>query len=261
VPDDTFIFDSRQITMLSKAQIKYIQSLHQKKFRSGTGNYIAEGPKVAEEILVNFPHLIESISALPSWLDAHPTALQNLDQVKIHAINETELERISTLSSPNEVVVVLRKAEAQPWILPEGTWCLALDGIQDPGNLGTIIRIADWFGVNRMLCSQECAEWYNPKVIQASMGSFLRVQPCYTDLQPWLSSRKDPIYAATLEGEPITRLEKAAPGIVLIGNESKGIQPGLKALATKEVTIPRIGEAESLNAAVATGILLSHFCG
>lgn len=246
--------------MLSKAQIKYIQSLHQKKFRVETGNYIAEGPKVAIEILESFPHLIESVAALPSWIDAHTIALQTLDEVKIHAINEVELERISTLSTPNEVVVVLRKVEAQPWALPEGTWCLALDGIQDPGNLGTIIRIADWFGVNRMLCSLECAEWYNPKVIQASMGSFLRVQACYSALQPWLSSRKDPVYAATLEGKPITRLAQAAPGIVLIGNESKGIHPELKALATQEVTIPRIGEAESLNAAVATGILLSHFC-
>jgi RNA methyltransferase, TrmH family len=246
--------------MLSKAQIKYIQSLHQKKIRSASGNYIAEGPKVTDEILLHFPELIEYVAALPSWIDAHGPALQGLDPLKIHAINETELERISTLSTPNEVVVVLKKKEEQVWILPSGAWCLALDGIQDPGNLGTIIRIADWFGVKHMLCSPECADWYNPKVIQASMGSFLRVQPCYTDLLAWMSSYKDPIYAATLEGEPVTRMEQVVPGIVLIGNESKGIHQALKALATKEVTIPRIGEAESLNAAVATGILLSHFC-
>jgi TrmH family RNA methyltransferase len=246
--------------MLSKAQIKYIQSLHQKKFRAASGAYIAEGPKIVEEVLAELPSRVEYVAGLPGWVTAHRDLLRGLPPERVLTIGEGELERISTLSTPNEVLLVLRREETEPWSLPEGAWCLALDGIQDPGNLGTIIRIADWFGVNYMLCSPDCADWYNPKVIQASMGSFLRVQVLYTDLGPWLSAGSRPVYAATLEGEPVTRLKEVPPGIILIGNESKGIRPAVRALATREVTIPRIGAAESLNAAVATGILLSHFC-
>jgi RNA methyltransferase, TrmH family len=246
--------------MLSKAQIKYIQSLHQKKFRTAGDSYIAEGPKIVEEVIRHDAGSVTYVAGLPEWVTAHGSVLQTLPPEKVFTISETELERISALTTPNEVLLVLRKPVAAEWVLPPDDWCLALDGIQDPGNLGTIIRIADWFGVTHILCSGECADWYNPKVIQASMGSFLRVQPMYTELVPWLSEQHRPIYAATLEGESVTRLKDAAPGIILIGNESKGIRPGARTLATKEVTIPRIGAAESLNAAVATGILLSHFC-
>jgi TrmH family RNA methyltransferase len=246
--------------MLSKSQVKYIQSLHQKKFRAISGAYIVEGPKISEECIAQAPGKVEYVAGLSEWMTGHSNILQQIPRERLFQVGAAELEKISALSTPNEVLVVLRKEEALDWVLPENAWCLALDGIQDPGNLGTIIRIADWFGVSYLLCSSECAELYNPKVIQASMGSFLRILPQYTDLVPWLSVQDRPVYAATLEGEPITRLREAAPGIILIGNESKGIRPEARALATREVTIPRIGAAESLNAAVATGILLSHFC-
>jgi TrmH family RNA methyltransferase len=248
--------------MLSKSRIKYIQSLHQKKFRTLTGAYIAEGPKIVEEAILQVPGQIEYVLGSPGWIAGHAPILGRIPAERIVPVVPSELERVSALTTPNEVLAVLFKpAEPIGWVLPGETWCLALDGIGDPGNLGTIIRIADWFGVTHLLCSEECAEIYNPKVIQSSMGSFLRVHARYVDLAGVLSGQDRPVYAATLGGEPITGLRDAAPGIVLIGNEARGISPSILALATREVTIPRIGAAESLNAAVATGILLSHFCG
>jgi TrmH family RNA methyltransferase len=243
--------------MLSKAQIKYIQSLHQKKFRAEARAYLAEGPKIAAEVLAKAAERVRLVAALPAWITAHASLLEGLPPDRVAAVTETELGRISALVTPNEVVLVLAETET-PWSLPADSWCLALDGIQDPGNLGTIVRIADWFGVTHVLCSEGCAEWYNPKVIQATMGSFLRVAHRYADLTAPLVSAGLPVYAATLEGEPITRLDNQRPGFILIGNESRGISPALRALATREVTIPRAGEAESLNAAIATGIILSH---
>lgn len=243
--------------MLSKAQIKYIQSLHQKKFRVESKAFLAEGPKIAAEVLERAPGQVQWVAALPEWITAHASLLKGVLPERVLTVNESELERISALMTPNEVVLVVEEKE-EPWSLPPDSWCLALDAIQDPGNLGTIIRIADWFGVNRLLCSPTCAEWYNPKVIQSTMGSFLRVHHTYTDLAERMASSGRPVYAATLEGEPVTRLSRQVPGFILIGNESRGISPALRALATREVTIPRAGEAESLNAAIAAGIILSH---
>ena len=136
---------------------------------------------------------------------------------------------------------------------------MALDTIQDPGNLGTIIRIADWFGIDQIVCSDDCAEVYNPKVVQATMGSIARVKVFYTDLEEWLSVQKEvPIYATTLEGQDIREMKKIQEGIIVVGNESKGISPGVLKLANTKITISQKGKADSLNVAVATGIVLSH---
>lgn len=248
--------------MLSKSQIKYIQSLHQKKFRTSEGAYIVEGPKIVEEVVLEVPEQVQYVLGSPAWLNEHASLLERIPAEKRLSVIPSELERVSALTTPNDVLAVLSKpSEPLEWTPAGEDWCLALDGIRDPGNMGTIIRIADWFGVTYLLASETCAELYNPKVIQASMGSFLRVKVRYADLQTELSGQNRPIYAATLGGEPVTGLRDVTPGIVLIGNESKGISPEILQLATREVTIPRIGSAESLNAAVATGILLSHFCG
>jgi len=134
-----------------------------------------------------------------------------------------------------------------------------LDDIRDPGNMGTIIRIADWFGINQVVCSDDSAELYNPKVVQATMGSIARVRVHYTPLAEWLAAQQDTaIYAAALNGKDVTAMEKIKEGIIVIGNESKGISPAISRLATTPITIPQKGRAESLNAAVATGIILSH---
>jgi TrmH family RNA methyltransferase len=168
------------------------------------------------------------------------------------------LEKISALSTPNQVLAVFKKAK-ETAIPIKGKITLLLDTIQDPGNLGTIIRIADWFGVSGIVCSVNSVDVYSPKVVQSTMGSIARVNIIYTDLKEWLLRNKQvKIYAAALKGEYINAIKNIDEAIIIIGNESKGISDELLQIANKKITIPKIGEAESLNAAVATGIILSH---
>ncbi|MBS1656417.1 MAG: RNA methyltransferase, partial [Bacteroidetes bacterium] len=170
-----------------------------------------------------------------------------------------DLERISQLQTPNQVLAVISQFPAVKTIFAKGAITLALDTIQDPGNMGTIIRIADWFGVKQIVCSKDSVDIYNPKVVQATMGSIARVKILYTDILDWIREQNGVrLYATALEGRNIMGMEKINEGIIVIGNESRGIQPGILDLANVKVTIPRTGMAESLNAAVATGIILSH---
>lgn len=242
--------------MLVKSQVKYIQSLGQKKPRDEAGVFIAEGPKIVEELLLEIPTHFTAVYALQSWAE---TQQGRWPQELITIITEDDLARISQLSTPNQVLAVIRKMETPASIAAASQLVLALDTIQDPGNLGTIIRIADWFGIKQIVCSNDCADMYNPKVVQSTMASLARVQLLYTDLPSWLAAQKDArIYAAHLEGQPVSSLSKLTDGILVIGNESKGISEVVQQLVNVKVTIPRIGKAESLNAAVATGIILSH---
>lgn len=242
--------------MLSKSKVKYIQSLGQKKFRQQEGVFIAEGPKLVLELLLSVPGNIVEIFALKEWIEAHQTQIKAFT---CSEISEQELEKISQLATPNLVIAVLTNLDKTAPPQAKEQVVLALDGIQDPGNLGTIIRIADWFGVTQIVCSEDSADVYNPKVVQSTMGSIARVRISYTDLQQWLKEQKDTaIYATVLQGEDINRMKKISSGILLIGNESKGISPEILKLANATITIPRKGGAESLNAAVATGIVLSH---
>lgn len=235
--------------MLSKNEIKYIQSLCQKKQRTAERLFIVEGVKLVKELIdANYP--VKNIYALEEW-DAPMTA------IPITRISEVELERISSLQTPNQVLAVVKQLEPIGEPLLKGNLTLMLDGIQDPGNLGTLIRIADWFGINQIIASEDTVELYNPKVIQSTMGSFLRVKIWYKDLTTVLNQQQVPVYGALLEGESIHKTNPSSEGVLLIGNESKGIRQPLLSLITHRVTIPRIGEAESLNAAVATGILLA----
>jgi len=169
------------------------------------------------------------------------------------------LQKISLLKTPNKVVGVFVKKvnEAPPHIINKLS--LMLDDIQDPGNMGTLIRIADWFGIENIICSKNCVDCYNPKVVQATMGSLARVNIYYTSLLDFLSeNEKISVYAAALDGVPITKLKSISEGIIIIGNESKGISEELLSIATNKITIPKYGNAESLNAAVAAGIILSQ---
>jgi RNA methyltransferase, TrmH family len=242
--------------MLVKSQVKYIQSLGQKKSRDEEGLFIAEGPKIVRELLQEIPSLFQAVYAVPGWIETQQTSLP---KAFITEVSENELGRISQLSTPNQVLAVIRKMETPASIATAGQLTLALDTIQDPGNLGTIIRIADWFGIRQIVCSTDCADQYNPKVVQSTMASLARVQLLYTDLAAWLASQKDTrIYAAQLEGEDITGMQKIKEGIIIIGNESKGISDAVQQQVNVRITIPKIGKAESLNAAVATGIILSH---
>ena len=242
--------------MLGRSKIKYIQSLGQKKFRELEGTFIAEGPKVVEDLMESGTAIIKQLYAVKEWIKENKKLLFNTTVVEI---TDAELERISQLATPNKVVAIVQQFEEDSAPVSKDKITLALDGIQDPGNMGTLIRIADWFGIKQIICSKESADIYNPKVVQATMGSIARVKILYTDLELWLADQEDVgIYAATLEGKSITAMKKITEGIIVIGNESKGINAAILKLATIKITIPKKGKAESLNAAVAAGIILSH---
>lgn len=242
--------------MLGKSQAKYIQSLGQKKVRDEEGVFIAEGPKIVAELLASSNAKIQQLYALPSWIKANQNDCNGVELVEA---DEKDLEKISQLTTPNQVLAVIKKFEIAADVQTKGTVSIVLDTIQDPGNLGTIIRIADWFGIDQIICSTDCADMYNSKVVQSTMGSIARVNLFYTDLVVWLKEQKEVfIYAAALEGQNVTGMKKINEGLIVIGNESKGISPSVFELVDVKVTIPRKGSAESLNAAVATGIILSH---
>lgn len=240
--------------MLVKSRVKYIQSLGQKKQRDIEGVFMAEGPKIIAELLASARSFIQQMYATKEWLQEHS---QRLNGIEATEVTEDELAKISQLSAPNQVVAIVKQFD-NPSLTAKDTVTLVLDTIQDPGNLGTIIRIADWFGIRQMVCSKDSADLYNPKVVQSTMGSVARVKVIYTDLEEWIAEQNVPVYAAALNGQDITSMKKLKEGIIIIGNESKGISPGVMKLAKERITIIRRGEAESLNAAVATGIILSH---
>lgn len=242
---------------ISKNQIKYIRSLSQIKFRKEYRAYIVEGLKNAAEWLQQGAD-IEYIVALQAWFDQNTELLKAYDLRKYLVATEEDFEKISGFKTPNQVLLVAKMPQQKGTIEETGkaTWTLMLDKVQDPGNLGTIIRTADWFGVKTIICSPDCVEQFNPKVIQSTMGSLLRVNCIYTDLVAFLQARPEiPSYAAILGGTSLDAQKKYAPGLIIMGNESKGISEEVKAMVQHRLTIDRIGpDAESLNVAVATGI-------
>lgn len=242
--------------MLSKTKLKYIQSLSQKKFRLQEGLFIAEGPKLVNDLLEMKNAVIQEIFALKEWIEANKKVAEGGTIIEINAI---ELEKISQLTTPNQVVAIVKQFAIDENIEVRNKIIVALDNIQDPGNMGTIIRIADWYGIDQIVCNLQSADMYNPKVIQSTMGSIARVKLFYTELSEWLAKQENiPIYAAMLNGDDVTAMQKIKKGIIIIGNESKGISDEVLKLVNKKITIPQKGKAESLNAAVATGIILSH---
>lgn len=245
--------------MLVKSQVKYIQSLSQKKLRDQEGVFIAEGPKIINELLAASSVDLVYLYALEQWINSYPQLPGRFDTNKITIVSEAELIRISSLSTANEVLGIFRKPVFTNPVDPVNKISLLLDGLQDPGNLGTIIRCADWFGVSQVICTEDCADVFSSKVVQSTMGSICRVQVLYTDALVFLEQyNKVPVFAATLEGKNLYTMSKISEGIILIGNESRGIRPSLIKPSTYKITIPRKGNAESLNASVATGIILSH---
>ena len=237
--------------MISKNQIKLIRSLELKKNRKREGLFVAEGPKVVGDLLQAGyqPRMIFSTTERP---DAE-------------LITEEELHKISFLQHPQEVLAVFETpASHQPSAISHQL-SLALDGIQDPGNLGTIIRIADWFGISVIYCSMETADVYNPKVVQATMGSLAHVQVIYTDLSELFRNIPSsyPIYGTLLDGENIYEQELSHEGIIVMGNEGNGISPEIRQLVNRRLLIPDFHadglRAESLNVAIATAITCSEF--
>lgn len=244
--------------MLVKSQVKYIQSLSQKKGREEEGLFIAEGPKLINELLNEPAVRLKQLFALRSWLDQ---STGHNDRSGWVEVTEEELGRISLQKAPNQVLAIFHQPEFAAPVHTAGRLTLFLDTVQDPGNMGTILRCADWFGVTQVVCTEDCADIFNPKVVQSTMGSIARVQVVYVRGEEWLRSQSGvPVLAAVLDGKSLYDMPRIQEGIILVGNESKGISasvlsavPGLQ-----KITIPRKGQAESLNAAVATGIILSH---
>jgi TrmH family RNA methyltransferase len=244
--------------MLNKATVKYIQSLQHKKFRESEGVFVAEGHKVVTELLHNQHFSCRQLFALPSWIEKLEPVVQQQVQAVMVEVADFELEKLAAYSTANQVVAVFEQSPLAETFALQGL-TLMLDDIQDPGNFGTIIRTADWFGIRQVVCSQHTVDMYNPKVVQSTMASLGRVHIHYTDLVELLATVTDrPILAATLSGNHMTAFKPMPEGILLIGNESKGIGADCLKRATDTISIPRIGSAESLNAAVATGILLHH---
>lgn len=238
--------------MVSKNQIKRITGLHQKKFRNEQQLFIAEGFKVIQELFHSHYEIQEFYST-----DA---TLQLNNEVKPEIISEADLKKISCLKTPNSCLAVFKINLSKP-IKYEGL-TLVLDDIRDPGNLGTIIRLCDWFGIEQLICSEETADVYNPKVIQATMGSIGRVNVIYTSLESFLKSTSQPIYGAFMDGDVVYETQLPANAILIMGNEANGVSPKIEALIQKKISIPRFGnlqKTESLNVATATAILLSEF--
>lgn len=238
--------------MLSKNQIKLIRSLSQKKFRNKHKLFVVEGLKGVKEFLNSDFELESLFTTLPDF---------EVEKARAVQIKEQDLKKLSFLKTPQEVLAVF-KIPAADFTKISGV-NLILDGVRDPGNLGTIIRLCDWFGVENLICSHDSVDCFNPKVVQASMGSLARVSVCYVDLPQFIEKQPGiPVYGAFLEGRNIYSEELKEPSFIIMGNEANGISPEVEELVTEKINIPQFGnvrETESLNVAMATSIILSEF--
>ncbi|WMN59465.1 RNA methyltransferase [Pseudoalteromonas xiamenensis] len=238
--------------MASKNQLKLIRALGQKKYRKQYGQYLVQGEKNVLELLVAGIKL-DALFATPQFIEQNQSALKHLDVIETE---EEVLSKVSTLVSNNAAIAIVP--------IPKETkidlsgWVLALDGVSDPGNLGTIIRVADWYGFKQIVLNETCADQFNPKTISATMGSFVRVNSHRTDLHGLLSHYTGPVYGAFLNGENVHRTPFTDKGVLVMGSESHGISPEIEALVTHKITIPAFGGAESLNVAMATGIIVDN---
>jgi TrmH family RNA methyltransferase len=238
--------------MVSKNQIKLISSLHQKKYRFSHQLFIAEGVKVIQELLDSSFELehIYLTTALFSEISSEKKTLITFD----------ELKKISALTTPNNCLAVFKIPKERSFV--NSGLIVALDDIRDPGNLGTILRLCDWFGISQVVCSLQTVDIYNPKVIQATMGSITRIQVHYVDLNHFIKNAKMPVFGTFMDGNSIYTEDLPTEGIVVMGNEANGISKEIEELVSNRLTIPRFGNlqlTESLNVATATAIVLSEF--
>ena len=243
--------------MLTKNQQKLIKSLHEKKNRTELGLFLVEGTKSVSELLKS-DFEIEILLTTTEFFDKYGEQIR--DKSKIYEIvNQFEIEKVSAFETNDSVLAVAKQKTNNEFDIRDNEIVITLDEIKDPGNLGTIIRIADWYGVNKIIASKETADFYNPKVISASMGSFTRVNIFYTDLKDFLTKIKLPILGTFLNGENVHKKEFPKGGILVMGNESKGISKEIENIIKEKVTIPSFGETESLNVAVATAVIMDNW--
>jgi TrmH family RNA methyltransferase len=242
--------------MLSKSQISLLKSLQHKKFRKEHGLFLVEGYKSVIEF-VNAAYQVDAIYHTP---EIAPKMMNLSRKINFQEISSSDLEKISSLKTPQDVIGLIKipKWPRLNYNLLKNKFSLVLDGVQDPGNMGTIIRTADWFGFTDIICSDDTVDVYNSKVVQATMGSLARVNVHYGDLLTILPEIKLPLFGAMLDGENIYSTNFGNEGLLAMGNEGNGLRPEIQALINKKVMIPRIGHAESLNVAIATAIFCSE---
>ncbi|MCC5937948.1 MAG: RNA methyltransferase [Lunatimonas sp.] len=243
--------------MLSKNTLKFIKSLHQKKFRKQADSFFVEGSKNVTELLVSdfeVTHLL-----FTSGFGRHNQTLISTFSGECYEVGENVLEGLGSFQTNNSALAVARMKKPHTIIPQKGEFVLALDDVRDPGNLGTILRIADWYGIKKVLLSVQSADFYNPKVLHASMGSFTRIDFAYVDLAAVLAQTDVPTYGAFLDGENIHSLNLSMEGILVMGNESHGISPNVAQCIHHRITIPSFGAAESLNVAIATAVICDNF--
>jgi len=245
--------------MLSKSQISLLTSLQHKKFRREHGLFLVEGYKSIVEF-INSSYRVHTIY----HTEGVAAKLLKLSQkINLVDISLNELQKVSVLKNPADAIALVHIPDWPALNSAElkNKFTLVLDGVQDPGNMGTIIRTADWFGIKNIVCSDDTVDVYNPKVVQATMGSLARVNIIYTDVDDFISHINLPVYGALLNGDNIYKTNFGTEGLIVMGNEGNGIRPHLQELITNKITIPRIGQAESLNVAIATAIFCSEAAG
>jgi len=243
--------------MFTKNQAKLIKSLHDKKNRVELGLFLVEGEKSVVEVL-NSDFEIDFILTTTEFFDKYGEKIR--EKAKTYEIvNQFDLEKVGTFETNDSALAVVKQKENTEPKIEKSEIVLALDEIKDPGNLGTIIRISDWYGIKNIVASKETVDFYNPKVITATKGSFTRVNIFYTDLQDFLSETKLPILGAFLNGNNIHKTKFPNSGILLMGNESNGVSKEIEKFVTEKITIPAYGKAESLNVAIATAIILDNW--
>lgn len=242
--------------MLSKSQISLLTSLQHKKFRREHGLFMVEGYKSITEFIDSDYH-VHTIYHTP---DIAPKLLNLSRKINYQEISLNDLQKISALKNPADAIATVNMPQwgALNHTILKNKFSLVLDGVQDPGNMGTIIRTADWFGITNIICSEDTVDAYNPKVVQATMGSLARVNVTYTNLAALIVAAKLPVLGTLLNGDNIYTTNFGTEGLLVMGNEGNGIRPDIQALITKAITIPRVGKAESLNVAIATAICCSQ---
>lgn len=242
--------------MITKNQIKYINSLQQKKFRLEHQSFVVEGAKSIVELLKSDFEL-ELLFITKSFFESN-SALFEHHSIQPEIVEVHELEKVGSFSSNNAALAVAKTKENLELLVNDEEFALILDDIRDPGNLGTIIRIADWYGITKIICSTSTVDVYNPKVINSTMGSFTRISLYYTDLATFIKNQDKTIYGTLLDGENIHQTKFTDSGYILIGNEANGISAEIAGLISHKITIPKFGGAESLNAGIATAVVLDN---
>ena len=242
--------------MVTKPKAKFIKSLQLKKYRKQSQSFLVEGAKNVQEIL-NSDYEVSILMATPSFLEAH-TSIIDQKAKEVIVVSEKELSALGTFKANNAALAVGHIKQVATPQIAAGDYALVLDDVRDPGNLGTIIRIADWYGIQHIVASETTADVYNPKVLNASMGSFTRVSVFYTALPDFLTAQPLPVFGATMEGIPVREADFSKGGLLVMGNEANGISDTVGQAVQTQVTIPRYGGAESLNVAIATAVICEH---